>query len=261
MRLLLPLFILIIGPHLLAQEKLSAPNTEASPINQRRAYGNGCGPASLLNAFQYGSPKWNKVFEAVPGNDSRSRIRYVVAAWGNQASRHLKGTQRWKPKEGTNLLDLTDMANEMKSGHFLPKIKQQVLSRQQVESPHHFLSRCHAIIAKSMQRGLPPIISIRRYAFRHHEAVGQKSWWPIRAHFVVVTELPASLPPNARSFKIRYVDPFGGFEREGTIQTETGSFDNCPYLGASMPKTEVGKSFVRPGEETLLTLAAIIGTW
>lgn len=244
-----------------AQELLKAPNAEASPINQRRAYGNGCGPASLLNAFQYGNEKWQKVFNAVPGSDSRSRIRYVVAAWGNKPSKHIRGTQRWKPKEGTNLLDLTDMANEMRAPHFLPKVKNQVLSKKSNESPSQFLLRCHSRIAKSMQRGLPPIISIRRYAYRYSKEVGQKSWWPIRAHFVVISEIPATLPKNATSFKIRYIDPYGGFVREGHIETNTGSFTNCPYLRANMPQTAVGKSFVQSGEETLLTFAAIIGTW
>ena len=247
---------------LLAQEVITAANsTSASPINQRRAYGNGCGPASLLNAFQYGSEKWQKVFNAVPGTNSKTRIRYVVAAWGNKPSKHLKGTQRWKPKEGVNLLDLTDMANEMRSAHFLPKIKNEVLSQKTKESRNQFLQRAHAQLSKSLKNGFPPILSIRRYAYRYSKEVGQKSWWSIRAHFVVAIELPKTLPANATSFKISYVDPYGGFVRDGRIQTDTGSFKLCPYLGTNMPKTEVGKSFVKPGEETLLTFAAVIGIW
>ena len=261
MRTLLMLFFLL-PCSLFAQGLISAPNIDsASPINQRRAYGNGCGPASLLNAFQYGSKKWQKVFNSVPGTNSNTRIRYVVAAWGNKPSRHLKGTQRWKPKEGVNLLDLTDMANEMRLAHFLPKIKNEVLSQKTNESRSQFLQRIRTKLAKSLNNGLPPILSIRRYAYRYSKEVGQKSWWPIRAHFIVVIEVPDALAKNATSFKIRYVDPYGGFMREGRIQTDTGSFTLCPYLGATMPKTEVGKSFVKPGEETLLTTAAVIGIW
>ncbi|NWK57086.1 hypothetical protein HW115_15800 [Verrucomicrobiaceae bacterium N1E253] len=244
-----------------SQETLKAPNAKASPINQRRAYGNACGPASLLNAFQYGNEKWQKIFHAVPGDNSKSKIRYVVAAWGNKPSKHIKGTNRWNAKQGINLLDLTDMANEMRASHFVPKIKYKVLDQNPMESKTRFIKRCHSTIAKSMTRGLPPIVSIRRYAYRYNKEVGQKSWWPIRAHFVVITEIPKSLPQGATSFRIRYVDPYGGFVREGRIHTETGSFSRCPYLGATLPKTEVGKSFVKAGEETLLTLSAIIGTW
>jgi len=256
-RALLFLFPCLLG----AQDTITIPNNTASPINQRRAYGNACGPASLLNAFQYGDQKWQKVFKAVPGTDSRSRIRYVVAAWGNKPSTHLKNTQRWKPKEGINLLDLTDMANEMRSGYYLPKIKNEVLSQKTKESRSQFLQRVHGKLAKSLKKGLPPILSIRRYAYQFSQEVGQKSWWPIRAHFIVVTEIPKSIPANATSFKIRYVDPYGGFVREGKIQTNTGSFQRCPYLGADLPKTDVGKSFVKSNDETLLTFPAIIGTW
>ncbi len=246
---------------LLAQETIKAPNDKAEPINQRRAYGNGCGPASLLNAFQYGSEKWQTIFQAVPGNNSRTRISYVVRAWGNKPSKHIKGTQRWNPKQGINLLDLTDMANEMRAPHHLPKIKYKVVGQKSGESRSKFLHRTHSLIAKSMNKGLPPLLSIRRYAYRYSKEVGGKSWWPIRAHFVVVIEISESLPKKATSFNIRYVDPYGGFVRDGKIEINTGTFTHCPYLGANMPQTAVGKSFVKPSEETLLTFAAIIGTW
>lgn len=261
MRIIL-LITALLPSSLLAQAVISAPNSaSASPINQRRAYGNGCGPASLLNAFQYGSEKWQKVYNSVPGTNSNRRIRYVVAAWGEKPSKHLKNTQRWDRKKGVNLLDLTDMGNEMRGAYFLPTIKNEVLSQKSKESRSQFLTRIHAKLAKSLNKGLPPITSIRRYAYRDNKEVGQKTWWPIQAHFVVIIEIPKSIPKNATSFKISYVDPYGGFVREGHIQTNTGSFIHCPYLGAKMPKTEVGKSFVKTNEATTLALAAIIGTW
>lgn len=263
MRILLALIIL--SPwQLFAQELLVAPNSrnpEASPINQRRAYGNACGPASLLNAFQYGNEKWQKAFHAVPGKDSRARLRYVVGTWGNRPSQHIKGVKRWNPKEGINLLDLTDMANEMRAPYFLPKIKQEVLTRKSRENLTKLLRHSHERIAKSLKKGLPPIMSVRRYAYRYSAEVGQKSWWPIRAHFVVIIEIPKKLPRGATSFKIKYIDPYGGFIREGSIHTNTGGFTNSPFLATSMPKTLVGKSFVKPGEETLLTFSALIGNW
>lgn len=255
------LFLLLTACDLPAQELLKAPNADASPINQRRAYGNACGPASLLNAFQYGSEKWQQAFNAVPGNNSRTRIRYVVGTWGNQPSQHLKGVKRWNPKQGVNLLDLTDMANEMRAPYFLPKIKHEVLIAPARESRTDLLKRSHSRIAKSLRRGLPPIISIRRYAYRFNQSVGQKSWWPIRAHFVVVTEIPRKLPRHATSFKIRYIDPYGGFVRDGTIHTQTGAYKNNPFLGTSMPNTAVGRSLVKANEPTLLVFTAIIGSW
>lgn len=244
-----------------AQHLLKAPNEKAEPINQRRAYGNACGPASLLNAFQYGDEKWQKAYQAVPGNNSRSRIRYVIAAWGNRPSKHIEGVKRWNVKQGINLLDLTDMANEMRSGHFLPKIKYEVLTLDRKESRRELLKRSHARMAKSLKKGLPPIISLRRYAYRYSAAIGGRSWWPIRAHFVVVTEIPSKLPPEAQSFKIRYVDPYGGYVRSGTITAATGQFTDSPFLTANLPHTSVGMSFVKAGEKSEISLSAIIGRW
>ncbi len=254
--------ILLFIPTLLsAQDLITAPNPKASPINQRRAYGNACGPASLLNAFQYGSKKWQKVFTAVPGNNSRTRIHYVVKVWGNKPSLHIKGVMRWNPKQGINLLDLTDMANEMRAAHFLPRIKHEILTAKPRESRQDLLRRSHSRMVKSLKKGLPPILSIRRYAYQYHKNTGGKSWWPVRAHFVVVTEIPKHLPRGATSMHIKYIDPYGGFIRSGRIMTDTGDFKNSPFLTASMPKTSVGKSLLKSGTPTLLTFTAIIGTW
>lgn len=250
---------LTISP--LTAQVIQAPHIAASPINQRRAYGNGCGPASLLNAFQSGSDKWRKVFNAIPGKDSRTRIRYVVAKWGKVPSKHTKGQQRWNVQQGINLLDLTDIGNEMRSPYFLPTLKYDVMTQRPKESRSALLNRIHARFAKSFKKGLPPTISIRRYAYRYHPQVGQKSWWPIRAHFVVITEIPAKIPRDATSFTVKYIDPFGGFKRQGTIRTDTGAFSNCPFVQADFPTASVGKKFIKSGEKNILTLSAILGAW
>ncbi len=251
----------LLSGSLHAQEVLTAPNKNAEPINQRRAYGNACGPASLLNAFQYGDKKWQKAYTSVQGKDSRSRIRHVIATWGNKPSKHIKGVKRWNVKQGINLLDLTDMANEMRSAHFLPKIKNEILTLQSGESRTQLLQRSHSRMAKSLKKGLPPIISIRRYAYRYSDDVGQKSWWPIRAHFVVVIEIPKKLPKDSQSFKIRYVDPYGGYTRTGTISAATGDFIHSPFLIANFPHTSVGGYLLKNQEKSELSFCAIIGRW
>ena len=260
--LLSTITVLSVAPAtLIAQELLTAPNKSASPINQRRAHGNSCGPASLLNAFQYGNTKWQKSYNAVAGTDSRSRINSVIKNWGNKPSKHIKGVHRWNVKQGINLLDLTDMANEMRTSSFLPKIKNETLTTKPSETKTKLLQRTHQRMVKSLTKGLPPIISIRRYAYRYSKAVGQHSWWPIRAHFVVVSEIPKSIPQKAQSFKISYIDPYGGYTRTGTISATTGQFTHSPFLIANFPQANVGKHLLKPGETSELSLSAIIGRW
>jgi len=243
-----------------ANPTIKAPNLQATALNQQSAYGNGCGPTSLLNAFQFGSRKWQKIFKSTPGNNSRTRINFVVKKWGNKPSNHLKNTLRWNPNAGVTLIDLTDMANEMRNSIFQPKIKYKVLSTKQ-ESSAALIRSTHSNIAKSLKKGLPPILSVHRYAYRFNQQVGQKSWWPIQAHFIVAIEIPKKLPKNATSFHLRYIDPYGGVIRDGIIQTDTGKFTRCPFLGAKLPKTDIGKSLLKSGEASMLALTGIIGVW
>jgi hypothetical protein len=244
-----------------AQELLTAGGKGASPINQRRASGNACGPASLLNAFQYGNNTWRKAFDQIPGTNSRARIQHVITTWGHHPSSHIKGRMRWNPKEGINLLDLTDMANAMSKPYSKDKIKYEVLTKKTRESRVELLRRGHKLMVKSLKKGLPPIIILNRYAYRTSTQVRDKSWWPVRSHFVVVTEIPEQLRRTDGFYKIKYIDPYGGYIREGHIQIDTGAFHNSPFVIANMPNARVGKSLVKKGEPTTITLSAIIGTW
>lgn len=255
------LFLLIMHSVLCGEEMLRAANQKASPINQRRAFGNACGPASLLNAFQYGTEKWQQAFEAIPGHNSNTRIRHLVTTWGEQPSKHIEGVQRWNKHHGINLVDLHDIANEMCEAHRLPEIQYQILTREKNELQASLLKRTHQLITTSLNEGLPPILSIRRYAYRESKELASKSWWPIRAHFIVIIEVTKNLGPDSRSFKIKYVDPYGGFTREGTLHTDTGGFKESPFLGATLPSALIGKSFIKKGEDSVLTCSAVMGHW
>ena len=255
--------LLLFAMHtmLCGEELISAANQDASPTNQRRAYGNACGPAALLNAFHYGSEKWQRPYNAIPGDDSKSRIDYVISKWGLTQSKHIKGVQRWNQQQGINLVDLHDIANEMCSYHWLPKVKYEILTRKKREQPTELLKHSHERITKSLKKGLPPIICIRRYAYRDSKELKSKSWWPISAHFIVIIETSKNIESNANSYKIKYVDPYGGYIREGTIHTDTESFTDSPFLAATLPSASIGNSLVKKGEQSILSYSAIIGRW
>ncbi len=253
---------LLIAMHtiLSGAEIIRAENTNASPTNQRRAHGNACGPASLLNAFHYGSKRWQRAFNAVPGDDSKTRINYVISRWGLKPSKHIEGVRRWN-QQGINLVDLQDVANEMCDYHWLPKIKYEVLTRAPDEAATTLLQRSHQRIVKSLKKGLPPILCIRRYAYRNSKELKTKSWWPISAHFIVIIETTTTLKNSPNSYRIKYVDSYGGHTHEGTIHTSSGSFTNSPFLGASLPSATIGNTLIKKGEATTLTFSAVLGRW
>jgi hypothetical protein len=114
---------------------------------------------------------------------------------------------RWT-RAGVNVADLTDMANEMAAGHSLPGIRNEVLFLKAREDHEELLRRALSRMATSMGKGLPPVISLRRFALRGKG--GEADWQLMDAHFVTVISVPKKVERGARSFAVSYVAPWGG---------------------------------------------------
>ncbi len=237
---------------------------EPVPANQLVVAGNACGPTALLNAFRFGSPAWQRASNAIAGDTDKQRISNIIRQRGMLPSSHLVGHSRWSRK-GVNLADLCDIANEMTHGHFLPQVSQEVLFLTPGETQEKLLKRAHQRLNASVAKGLPAIISLRRYAKRGQPGKPPE-WVVIDAHFVTLTALPDKLEKGARSFPISYIDPWGGKLCQGTISLPerailADSAAGSPCLEAAFPQASVGKKSVRSGEPTALTVAAVLGRW
>ncbi|MEO5917267.1 MAG: hypothetical protein ABIS50_23760 [Luteolibacter sp.] len=236
-----------------------APNPTAITANQLVVSGNACGPTALLNAFRFGNPEWQRASNAITGETDKQRIYTIIREYGMRPSVAIKGRPRWS-KKGVNLTDLCDIANEMTRGHYLPQVSQEVLFRTSGETPEKLLKRVHARLNTSLEKGLPPIISLRRFVKRG------KLWVPLDAHFVTVTAIPRKLEKGSGSFAISYIDPWGGKACQGSIVIPqhpvlADTPGDSPCLEADFPQASVGKKLVRAGEPTALTLAAVLGRW
>lgn len=250
---------LFVLPVTAAPALREAPNATATPANQLVLAGNACGPTALLNAFRFGNPSWQNVLVQLPGPTDRERVSAIIRSYGMRPSANLKGRPRWSRK-GVNLADLADMANEMTRGQYLPFVNQEILFLKPKETPEKLLRRSHDRLATSMGKGLPPIISLRRYAKRGG------TWVVLDAHFVTLKSLPSKLDKNATSFPITYIDPWGGKIAGGSIDIASGGVlavaqGISPCLEANFPNAAVGKKLVRKGETTALTVAALLGRW
>lgn len=239
-----------------------APNSSAQPANQLSVAGNACGPAALLNAFRYGSEGWNKTAESIQGQTDREKMLTIIREVGMRPSKHLTGRARWSRK-GVNLADLTDIANELTDGRYLPRLSQEVLFRKSGESQEKLLKRVHHRFEKSLSKGLPPIISLRRYALRK-QPNGGAEWISLDAHFVTLISVPKKLPKGERSFPVTYVDPWGGKVQKGSIAISSNGIlsadvEGTPCLEANFPNSAVGKKLVRPGEKHALAIAGALG--
>jgi hypothetical protein len=246
------------------QETLAAPRMDVPPVNQLAVAGNACGPAALLNSFQSGSDDWRRAWDGVGGKTDRERILTVIREIGMRPSRHSTGSARWS-KRGVSVADLRDMAEEMGTGRYLPQPSEEVFFRQPRESPEKLLERVHQRLSKSMTKGLPPVLSIRRLAWRAEKG-NAAAWVTVDAHFVTLTSLPRKLPRAARSFAVTYIDPWGGKRLSGEIRLPAqpvfaDAEGRTTCLEAAFPQSAAGSRMLRRGEKSVVILAAAIGRW
>ena len=236
-----------------------APNLTATPANQLVVAGNACGPTALLNAFRFGNSDWQRASNAIAGATDKERISGLIREIGMRPSNHIKGRPRWSRK-GVNIADLCDMANETTRNQMLPPISQEVLFIKPGESQEKLLLRVHQRLDVSLTKGLPPVLSLRRYTLR------ESQWIIVDAHFVTLVSMPRKLEKGVRSFPVTYIDPWGGKISTGSIAipeqpvlSELATASPC--LEAAFPQSSVGKKLVRAGEQSMLTLSAALGRW
>lgn len=252
------------GSFLIACALLGSATAAPEPANQLVVAGNACGPTALLNAFRFGNKDWQRASDAATGDTDKQKIYTIIREYGMRPSIHIKGHPRWSRK-GVNVADLGDIANEMTRGRFLPAVSQEVVFLKPGESQEKLLKRVYQLLETSREKGLPPVISLRRYVKRGKDG-GSPAWTILDAHFVTVTLVPAKLEKDARSFPVTYLDPWGGKVCQGSISIAGGAVladavAATPCLMADFPQALVGKKLVRPGEPTALVLAAVLGRW
>ena len=241
------------------REMRVAPNASAAPVNQLSVAGNACGPAALLNAFRFGGDNWRRASDAITGKNDRERVLTVIREIGMRPSKHMQGRARWS-RRGVSVADMCDMANEMCAGKYLPFVVDEVFFLKPGETSAKLLKRVHQRLDKSLAKGLPPVLSIRRHALRG----GQ--WVVIDAHFVTITGVSRKLEKNESSFPVQYIDPWGGKRCEGVIGIPQPAFfansdGQSSCLEAVFPQSQVGAKQVRKGERSVLAVSAGIGCW
>lgn len=248
------------------QGPVIVPKSTAKAINQIPIQKNGCGPASLINAYRFGSPRWNAATEKIEGDTDKEKFDFMVKYYGRIFSSYARATQRWDDRSGINSLDLTDMANDFQTRRKLrlPKLKHATHFIKYKENHQKLLISTHKHLKKSLQSGFPPLISIKRFAQR-----GSR-WRQVYGHFIVLYEIPSTLAPGATSFRIRYIDPWGGGIKQGTVKipektffavnyaAKKPSFKKSPTLTVDFPQSTLGRNLVKKNERSATILAASI---
>ena len=241
-----------------------APHLAAIPADQLVVAGNACGPTALLNAFRFGNEDWQRAANSIVGETDKQRIYSIIRENGMRPSHSILGRPRWS-QNGVNLTDLQDIANEMTRGQFLPWVSHQVLFLKPRETLEKLLRRAHQNLETSLAKGLPPVVSLRRYVLRRE--LGKPAGWVVLdAHFITLISIPRKLEKEACSFPVSYIDPWGGKICHGVFAIPeqavlASSASGSPCLEAVLPLAGVGKKGVRTGEITALSVAAVLGRW
>ena len=238
---------------------LSAPVADARPANQLRVHGNACGPACLLGAFRSGSKKWRTSISKIKGDSDSSRIRKIILDYARRPSALDPEKTRWNGRFGIASPDLVTIANELRSERWMGTVKQEIFFKKSRETETNLLAKVHRSLSKSLKKGLPPILRIRRVAWRAPTGSATKNWLTIKPHFVVLTGLTAKLPKGSTSFQVTYHDPWGGKKLSGTIQVPDTKSAGMTTLIANFPGSDIGKKLMRQGEPSCLSLSSAIG--
>lgn len=252
---------------------VTVPTPQAKAIDQKIINNNGCGPTSLMNAYQFGSPTWNTGYQKLgqkPNATNKQKFNDLVNRFGIHISRH-NGMIRWDKRSGISALDLSDMANDFQRARAtnLPALKVTTHFNPVGEANSTLLQNVHKKLRTSTLKGFPPIITIKRFAQR--SLGGHLIWKQVHGHFIVLHEIPGKIPPDATSFQIKYIDPWGGRILTGTVKipqqtfyaidstiTNNPQFRKSPSLVVDFPNSSLGKHLIRKGERNVTILASSI---
>lgn len=238
---------------------LRTPVPNSPPVNQLPISGNACGPACLLDSFRSGGKKWQQSVAQFEGDKDVDRMLAIIRAHGKKGSQLDPKKARWNKWQGVNATDLVEMANEMKTESWMGTVRQNLFFLSKREQPADLLERTHRDLVRSLKKGFPPIMSIRRMAWRSPSRGTAPAWLTVKRHFVVLTGLPDRLPKNATSFRVTYHDPWGGKSCQGVIEIADAHTATMGTLLAKFPQSKIGNDLIRRGEAAELSLSSAIG--
>ncbi|MCW1923213.1 hypothetical protein OKA05_11670 [Luteolibacter arcticus] len=236
-----------------------APKADAAPVNQLSISGNACGPSALLSSFRCGNDAWQRAASSLPGTTDREQLGQWIRRHGLLPSETLRGRKRWT-SAGINVEDLVAATNEMTKPLYLPAVSQDDLFLRRGEKREALLRRTHQRLEESLSKGIPPLLSLRRFVLRDGK------WIALQGHFVTVTAVTRKLGRGESSFSFVYLDPWGGKRGQGTLRVPTTSLVaspglTSPCLEAIVPAANIGKKEVRRAETTAVVPAAVVGRW
>lgn len=180
-----------------------------------------CAPAALANSLRQGTPSHRSAWSQLTGRDDTARFRYLIDRWFRTPNSALYPRKKRLSFDGVLEEDLAAATNEMLTDLELPTLTSGYLNRSEGESSHEFLTRIHRLIRTSLERGTPPMLSLKTYvAHRQEKRDDEIDWEPTNHHWVVVTGISTRLRPTDLGVSLDLIDPNGGRETSAFLFAE-----------------------------------------
>lgn len=174
-------------------------------VNQRLHSANACGPASLMNALKFGDSELNQVYKKLSGSNDSNKLHFLIERhFRSRPSVVGKGLKRWG-FQGVYVKDMAQSSNEL-----LGELESSYLDREKGETDREQTLRIHEWMHDSIERGFPPILSLRSFIVRTRpENDMEPRWEMVFHHFVVVCSISALNGEQATGFEAKVVDSNG----------------------------------------------------
>ncbi len=187
---------------------LTLPAQEILPQKEVGAWA--CGPCAFVNMLSQGKPELRTVLNELAGESLVEKVEKLIATVGKKPSISYPGKTLFVEKEGMSCTDLGVFSNLILKEHTKVELASGFLDRGNAETLDAHLHRVHATFRKSLDQGVPLILSFRSFAPQWNEKEEKYLWTGLSGHFVTVVEVQEDLRENEKGFSFQFIDPFTG---------------------------------------------------
>jgi hypothetical protein len=190
-------------------------------VDQNQHSQNACGPASVLNSLIFGNHHLQTALARLKGSANQDKLAFIIDRYGTVRSEDYQNRPRWNPQSGISPLDLTHLFIDILATGSQTDIQGKFLDRDPDESHLDHLHRVHGYLVHSLQKGVPPIISLRSFAPDYISPDQKKIVWNgLANHYVIITALPRMVHRHQKGFFFDYLDPNGPLQASGYAYIE-----------------------------------------
>lgn len=186
------------------------PERDALPVVSQAPLGeNACGPCATVNALLRAQAPYRKPLDSLTGDKPVEKAQELIRRFSQRPSTAYPGEKAYQPERGITWVDLTASLNAWFGEQHLPQMEGAYIDRKPDEDLGAHMRRIHSLLAASIRKGVPVIVSVRSFAPEPKED-GNHVWKGLDGHYITVTAVQERLADDEKGFRFTYADSFTG---------------------------------------------------